>query len=94
MISLFSKNFNFLGSVIGLILSINVLIVSVLNISIIVPSQIMLREQVKFYYTNLNKNDEINIYLSNWEAVLFSIDRITNFAITNKKIKVNKNWTK
>ena len=90
MISLFSKNFNFLGSVIGLILSINVLIVSVLNVSIIVPTQIMLREQVKFYYTNLNKNDEINIYLSNWEAVLFSIDRITNFAITNKKIKVNK----
>ena len=90
MISLLSKNFNLLGFIIGIILSINVLIVSALNISTIVTTQILLREQVKFYYTNLDKNDEINIYLSNCETVLFSIDRITNFAITNKKIKVNK----
>ena len=90
MISLLSKNFNFLGFIIGIILSMNVLIVSTLNISIIVPTQIMLREQVKFYYNNLDKKDEINIYLSNWEAVLFSVDRLTNFDISNKKINVNK----
>ena len=32
----------------------------------------------------------VNIYLSNWEAVLFSVDRLTNFDISNKKINVNK----
>lgn len=90
MISLLAKNFNFYGSLIGIVLSINILIVSVCNILIIFPSQIIIREQIKFYYNNLEDGDDINIYLSNWESVIFSVDRITNNAISDKKIKVNK----
>ena len=41
-------------------------------------SQIMIKEQIKFYERNLDPHDQIEVYLSNWEIVVFHIDNILN----------------
>ena len=60
------------------ILGANLLVVNSLNIAGHFISQIMIKEQIKFYERNLDPHDQIEVYLSNWEIVVFHIDNILN----------------